>query len=294
MWEGLRLRADFSKLWAARTMSLAGSQMTTLTLPLTAVLVLRASPLEMGLLQAMQFAPFLVLSLAAGAWVDRVRRRSLLIGAECGRVVLLISVPAGLWLGVRWIQYLYAAGFLLGVLTLVFNVAFQAYLPSLVRQEELLDSNSKLEGSRSAVAVTGPGLAGALVQATSPPIALMAGAVPFVLSALSLWAIRRPEPAAASSGGTRDEVVEGLRFIRTHPVLRPVVSCAATVNVSFAVISAVFVVYVTRDLGLRPATLGLVFSAGGLGGIAGALAVRRLQRALGFGRTLGLAIGLLG
>ncbi len=185
---------DFLKLWTGQTISLAGSQVTTLALPLTAILLLKANALEMGVLRAVQYAPFVLISLLVGVWTDRVRRRRLLIGADYGRALLLGSVPPVILLGGRWMAYLYVIGFAVGILTVIFNIAYQAHLPSLVDRDQLVEGNSKLEASRSMTQVAGPSVGGLFVELFSPPAAIFIDAASFLVSAVSLQLIRTPEP----------------------------------------------------------------------------------------------------
>jgi MFS family permease len=161
---GLWRHPDFLNLWAGETISLVGSQLSLLALPLVAVLTLQATSVQMGVLQAAQYAPFLLIGLPAGAWVDRLRRRPILIGANLGRAMLLATVPLLAFLGLLRIEHLLALAFLVGILTVFFDVAYQAFLPALVRREDLVEGNSKLEASRSFAQVAGPNLGGILVQ----------------------------------------------------------------------------------------------------------------------------------
>src|SRR5215467_4773389 len=170
--EGLWRHSEFMKLWTGQTISQFGTQVSQLAIPLTAALVLYASPAQMGLLAAFEFAPFLLLSLFAGVWVDRTRRRPILIVADVGRAVLLGSIPLAALLGSLRIEQLYVVGLLSGVLTVFFDVAYQSYLPALVSREHLVEGNSKLEVSRSVAQILGPGMAGFLVQLVTAPIAV--------------------------------------------------------------------------------------------------------------------------
>jgi MFS family permease len=292
---GLWRHADFLKLWSGQTISLAGSQVTTLALPLTAVLVLHANAFQMGLLQSVQYAPFVLVSIAAGVWADRVRRRSLLISADLGRALLLGTIPALFLLGVHSMEYLYGIAFAVGVLTVVFNVSYQAHLPSLVDREQLVDGNSKLEASRSVTQVVGPGLGGLVVQLLSPPLAIVLDAASFLVSAVSLRAIRRPDPPPGRSGrSVRAELREGFAFIWSHPLVRPMVASSGLVNVSYSLALAVYILFLSHDLGLTPLVLGVVLAAGGAGGLVGAATARRPLRRFGFGPTVTASIVLLG
>src|SRR4051794_33105294 len=164
--------AEFQKLWAAQAVSLMGSQVTLLALPLTATLTLQASAAQMGVLQALNLVPSLAIGLAAGVWVDRMRRRPVLIAADLGRAVLLGTIPLAAYFGVLRIEQLYVVALLAGCLTVFFDVAQNSLLPSLIPPEQLPDGNSKMETSRSLALIVGPGAAGLLVQAVTAPIAM--------------------------------------------------------------------------------------------------------------------------
>ena len=178
--------ADFLKLWAGQSISLIGSEVTALALPLTAALTLNASPAQMGILGAVQYAPALLLGLFAGVWIDRVRRRPILLFADVGRALLLASIPVAILLGAHSMNYLYGVAFAVGALTVLFSVAYQAYLPSLVAKDHLVGANGRLEGSRVFSFIVGSSLAGALVQLLTAPIAILADACSFLVSVLSL------------------------------------------------------------------------------------------------------------
>lgn len=190
---GLRHHRNFLKLWGGQTISLLGAEITLLALPLTAILVLRASPLELGILTAAQSAPFLLLSLPAGALVDRLRRRPLLVAADLGRALLLGSVPCIALLGALHIEQLYVAGFCVGVLTAFFDVAYQSFLTQVVSREQLVEGNIKLEISRSLAQIAGPSVAGLLVQWLTAPVTIAADAGSFLISALAFAVLRMPE-----------------------------------------------------------------------------------------------------
>jgi|SRR6266496_2838769 len=286
---------DFLKLWAGQTISLAGSQVTGLALPLTAILLLRANALEMGVLRAVQYAPFVLISLIAGVWIDRVRRRMLLIGADFGRAILLASIPVVIFLGGHWMTYLYVVGFVVGILTVIFNIAYQAHLPSLVDRDHLVEGNSKLEASRSMTQVVGPSLGGFFVELFSPLTAIFADAASFVVSAVSLMLIRAPEPdpEQARPDAWR-EFREGFAFIWSRPLIRLVATSTATVNLCLAMFQAVYILFMSDDLAFSPVLLGLVLACGGAGGLAGAATARHVVRLIGFGHTVAGAMGLVG
>ena len=294
--QGLWRHPDFLRLWAGQTISQFGSQVTLLALPLTAALALGATPAEMGILAALQSAPFLLVGLLAGVWVDRLPRRPVLIVADLGRAALLGSLPAAAFLDRLGMPQLYLVAFATGLLSVFFDVAYGAYLPALVREDALVDSNSKLELTNSAARVAGPGLTGVLVQVLTAPIALLVDAVSFLLSALSLALIRATEPPPAPRAGRpslRAEVGTGLRLVFGNPLLRAIAGCTATANLAWNVIFAVFILYATRQLGLTPALLGLIAAAGNVGFLVGAGLAGPLARRLGLGPTL-VAMPVLG
>ncbi|HET9017650.1 MAG TPA: MFS transporter [Thermomicrobiaceae bacterium] len=291
---GLWHHHDFLKLWGGQTVSLLGSQVTLLALPLIAVLTLHASPTQMGLLTAAQLAPYLVVGLFAGVWVDRIRRRPLLIVADILRALLLLSIAAAAVMHTLTIDVLYLLAFLLGVLTVHFDVAYQSYLPSLVGREQLVEGNARLEVSQSVAQIAGPGLGGALVGLVTAPLAILADAASFLVSAVSLLAIRAPEPRPAVVGerqGVRREIGEGLQVVLGNPLLRSIAGCAATGNLFGTIIVAIFILYATRDLGISAGLLGLIFAAGNVGVLLGALLASRVSGRLGVGPTI--VLGLL-
>jgi len=279
---------DFIKLWAGQAVSLLGSQVTLLALPLTAVLALHASPAQMGLLLAVGSAPAL-LGLFAGVLVDRTRRRPLLIGANIGRAALLALIPLAALLHALRLEYLYLVAFLVGGLTVVFDVAYTSYLPTLVEETQLVEGNSALESTSSLAGLAGPGLAGLLVQALSAPLAIGVDALSFLLSALSLGLIGRLEralPPPKNRASIWGDIGEGLRVVIETPTLRVLVGASAIFNLFDSALMGVYVLFITRGLGLPPAVVGVVFTVGGVGGLCGALGAGWLATHLGLGRTL--------
>jgi MFS family permease len=291
---GLWRHPEFLKLWAGQTISVIGDQASILALPLTAVLLLSASPFEMGLLGVSQTLPWLLVSLLAGAWVDRLPRRPILIVADLGRAALLVAVPIGAAFGWLRIEHLYLVGFLTGVLNVFFGVAYQAFLPSLIQRRDLVEGNTKLELSSSLAQGGGPGLAGVLVQRFGAPMTLGLDAASFLVSALSVLLIKPPHAAPAPVGRRAIwlEISEGLRVLLRNPVLRAIVLNAATFNLAANMVSALYVLYASRELGLPPDVLGLVVAARGLGAIVGALTAGRVGQVFGTGPSLLLATTL--
>jgi MFS family permease len=286
--DGLWRNPDFVRLWAAQTISQLGTGVTYLALPITAAATLSASPAQMGLLGAFEFAPFLLFGLVAGAWVDRLPRRPILVVADLGRALLLGLVPLGAYAGFLGMELLYAVGFLTGVLTVFFDVAYQSYFPSLVEREQLVEGNAKLEVSRSVAQVASPGIGGVLVQLITAPIALVVDAASFLVSALFLAAIARCEaaPPRRRDRRIRQEMGEGLRVVVGSPYLRAIALCTSVSNLFGNVGQAVYVIYVTRQLDVTPAELGLVLSIGSIGAVVGAISAARIVSRIGLGPTL--------
>jgi len=293
--DGLWAHADFLKLWGAQTISLLGSQVGGLAVSLTAVLALGATAGQVGLLRAAAFAPPLLFSLVAGVWADRARRRPILIAADLGSALLLLSIPIVAFLGMLRIEQLYAVNFLTGALANLFQVAYGAFLPAVVGRGRLVAANGKLELSRSVAQIGGPGLGGALVGLLTAPVAVVVDALSFLGSALLLGLIRRPESPAppAARQGVLADIREGLRLVGGDPLLRALAGSTSTGNFFATVSSTALILFMARELGLAPAAIGLVLGAIGPGSLLGALLAPRLPARLGLGRTVVAAVLLL-
>ena len=280
--------ADFLRLWSAQTISQFGTQITLLALPLAAILVLDASATEVAVLAALEWLPWLLFSLPVGALVDRMRRRPVLVLADVGRGVALASVPAAYAFDALTLGQLYAVGFLTGVLTVFFDVAYQSYLPSLVERRQLADGNSKLEISRSGAQLAGPGAAGGLVQLLTAPIAILADAASYLVSAVLLGRIRREERFRKPEDETRlrHEIVEGVRYVFRDPILRPSMAFVAASNFFGNVLWTIFLVYAVRRLDWSPGTIGLVLTLGNLGFLTGAVLAPRIAARFGVGPAM--------
>ena len=288
-----RRDTDFLKLWVGQSVSVFGNQVTLVALPLTAVLVLDAGAAEMGLLRALEMVPILLFSLGVGVWIDRVRRRPLIVASNLGRALLLGLVPALAVAGLLRIEHLYAIGFTVGTLEVVFVIAYQAYLPSLVQRDRLVDANSRLEMSNSAAQIGGPATAGVLVSILTAPIAILLDVASFVVAALAVASIRRPEPEPARR--PRDlagELREGFAGLLGHPVLRPVVLATSAGLLGFSMYISLIVLFHVRALGLDSVAIGVVFAVGGAGALTGAALAPRLARRLGIGPSFILAFVL--
>ena len=287
---GLVWNRDFRWLWGGDTISQLGSEITVIALPLVAVNVLDASTFAVGVLVAATRGAFLFLGLPAGAWVDRVRRRPVMIVSDVGRALLLAAVPVAALTGTLSLPLLYLVALLAGVCTVFFDVAYMSYLPALVEPAELVEGNAKLQASASVAQVAGPSLGGLLVHAFTAPYAMAADAVSFALSAGSLTAIRtrEPPPPRHVSARLREEIREGLRFVLGHPVLRSITGCTGTFNFFSQAVHAIIIVFLVRTVGVSAGVIGALFSAGSAGAIVGALTASTFARRLGPARAIWL------
>ncbi|HUF01452.1 MAG TPA: MFS transporter [Gaiellaceae bacterium] len=285
---GLWQHGDFLRLWSAQTISQFGSQISALALPLAAILVLDASAFEVALLGAVEFLPFLLFALPAGVWVDRLPRKPILVLADAGRAAVLVSIPLAYALDALTIWQLYAVGFLVGIGTVFFDVAYQSYLPSLVTRSSLVEGNSKLEISRSGAQLAGPGLAGALVELVTAPYAILVDAVSFVASAVFLLRIRLTEtvPKPTARASMARELAEGFRYLLGHWFQRPLAIAVAISNFFSTLGFSIILVYAVRELGMSAGLIGVVLALGNVGWLLGAVAATRLSARLGVGRTM--------
>jgi MFS family permease len=276
---------DFRNFWLGQSISLFGDQVTVIALPLAAVLVLDADAADMGYLGAAALMPHLILSLPVGVWLERVaNRRKLMIAADIARAALLASVPIAYWYDALSFAQLYGVAFLMGTLAVVFDISYSTLYVAVTAREDYVEANSLLNGSRAFSFVGGPSAGGILVQLLSAPTALLADAASFVASALFLGRIRGPEPPLEpSEGGMRRQISGGVRFILGSGILRPTLVSAATLNFFNYAFAALFILYATRELGVRAGTLGVVLGAGAVGGLLGAVVAGRLGRRVGLG-----------
>ncbi|NUP69543.1 MAG: MFS transporter [Nonomuraea sp.] len=284
---------DFRRLFLADAASQAGVQILMLALPLVAVSALRASPFETGVLAMCQTLAFVVIGLPAGALVDRMRRRPVMVVADLARALALASVPVAWAFGALTIWQLYAVALVLGCFTVFFDVAYQSYLPRLVGRDRLVQGNSALEVVRTVAQLGGPGAGGFLIQLLTAPFALVATVAGFAWSALCLGLIRKPEPRQATAGGhLANEIAQGVRFVLGHPLLRRVAGCTATANLFSSMAQPMILLLLARELGLGAGTIGLLMATGGLGGLAGALVAAKVARRIGQGPAIWLSIAL--
>ena len=284
---GLWAHRDFLKLWGAQTISTIGTQVTLIALPLTAILVLDAGTFAVAALTAMDTLPFLLFALPAGIWIDRMRRRPLMVVAEVGRAAALLSIPVAYLLDVLALPQLFAVGFLVGALGVVFDLSYLSYLPGLVGRERLAGGNARMEATRAGAQATGPGLGGALVGLFGAPIAILADAISYAVSALLIGSIRYAEPApAAERRAALTELREGIRYVFHQPYLRALTLSIGASNLFTFMVIALFMVYAVRRLGLSPELIGLVFTIANVAGLAGAFVSGRVVRWFGVGPTI--------
>jgi MFS family permease len=286
---------NFLLLWSGQTVSEMGSAVTTLALPLTAVVVLKASTLQVGLLTAASYAAFALIALPAGAVVDRLAKRRIMIWCDLARLVLIGSIPVAAGLGVLALWQLYLVAVLAGVCTVFFDVSYQSYLPGVVGPEHLMDGNGKLGASQSFAQVCGPGLGGGLVGVFGAAGAMSADAISYGVSVASLLAIRLPEPPPPKreARNLRAEIGEGLSFVVRDPILRKIAACTATANLFGGMTGALQILFLVRVLKVHPADTGLVLAVASLGGVAGGVLSGRLSGWIGSARIIWVAMLVL-
>jgi MFS family permease len=279
---------DFSVLWSGALVSEMGDAVTTLALPLTAILLLHSGAFAVGVLRALGTAAFLLIALPAGVFVDRRRKRPLMIGADLGRMLLIGSIPLAAAFGrlTFWQLCLVALG--TGLLAVLFDISYQSLVPFLVSRDQVADANSKMGLPSSFAMVIGPNVAGALIALAGAASAMAFDALSFVASAasVSLLRAREPVPEPPAARHVRAEIAEGLRYVLRHRVLRRIAACTATANLFGSIQASVLVLFLLRDLHATPARIGLVLSLGSLGGVLGGLIAPRLGRGIGTARLL--------
>ncbi|MEV6883818.1 MFS transporter [Streptomyces sp. NPDC051135] len=294
----VRRHRDFLLLWGSQTVSETGSQITVLALPLVAVVLLDASAFQVGLLAAAETSAYLLVALPAGAVVDRVAKRRLMIGCDLALFLVIGSVPLAHAFGKLTLAQLFAVAVVSSVFSVFFSVAYQSYLPALLDRDRLLDGNSKLAASRSVAQIAGPGLGGGLVTLIGAAGAMAADALSFAASAGSLTAIRQREPRPARPGpgrrpALRSQIREGLAYVTRDPILRNSVAFNGTANFFVIMVESLGPVFLIRTLHVEEGLVGLLLALGAVGGVAGGVTARHLARRVGSARISWIAMTLL-
>jgi MFS family permease len=286
---------DYRLLLGGQLTSQLGTQLSGVALPLLAVIGLNATTLEVGAIAAASTLAFAIIGLPAGAWLDRWRRRPVLVAADVARAVLFATIPAAAWLGVLTVTHLVAVAFLGGIARVFFDVGYQSYLPRVVGRDRVLAGNSGIELVRSAGQLAGPGLGGILISLLGATSVLLVQVVSFVVSAATLLGIRTrevPLDPEARVGSLWRRIGDGIRFVVRHRVLRATAIASAACNLSFAIASAVTVVFLARDLGQPAWAIGLIVSAGAIAVTAGAAATPAVARLVGSARIVWLSLAV--
>jgi MFS family permease len=288
---------DFMLLWGGQTVSEMGSSVTQLALPLTAVVLLKASTFEVALLTSAATAAFALIALPAGAIVDRHTKRGIMLACDAARVLIIGWVPLAWALGVLMLWQLYVVALAAGVATVFFDVSYQSYLPVLLKPENLMDGNGKLGATQAFAQFAGPGLGGGLVGAVGAATAMWADAISYVVSVASLFGIRIREQrveAPPEHRNLRAEIAEGLKFVVKHPILRKIVACTGTANLFSGMCMAIGIVFLIRVLHVHPAFTGVLFAISAIGGIAGGVFAGRLAQRIGSARIIWVSILVFG
>ena len=295
---GLWLSPDFRKLWASLTITAFGSQITNLALPLTAALLLHATPLQMGVLIALETLPFALVSLHAGVLLDRVRKLPIVIASDLVRGLALLAVPVAAFTNVLGMEILYVVGFFCGVSNVVGGAAYQVLLAQLAGRDKLVEANAKIALGETSAALVGPGLAGGLIQLLTAPFAIILDALTFFVSALMLRRIRIPQdvPHTGPKGSVMAEILEGLKLVWHNRTLLSLAWVAALWQLLHHMQLAVLILFATRELGLSAGAIGLTYVFGGLGCVLAAASAEKLSARFGVGTVIvhGLMLTAIG
>ena len=293
---GLWRHHDFVRLWLGQTVGQFGNQITLLALPIIAISTLHISVFQVGLLSGVEFLPYPVLGLFVGVWVDRFKRRPILILCNLGRLVTLLTIPVAYIYGFLNLYQIFAVAGINGAIAVFYDVAYQSYLPSIVDSNQLVEGNSKLQVSASAATVTGPSIAGTLIGLLGAAISVVGDALGYLISVATIMSISRaermPQNPRAGRGGDRFlyQLKEGVDSIVRVPVFAAITGCSAMANFGNIVAQSVYLYFAVNALGLTPVWIGVVGSAGGVGLLVGSLFATRVSERFGIGRALTFSI----
>lgn len=284
------------RLWSAETISVFGSMIGIAAMSFTAILFLHATPIQMGILSAMSLVPAFIMSLLAGAWVDRLQRKPILIITDIGRSLLLMTIPLAAYFNILRIEQLYIVAFLISILTIFFNVAYQSFLPSLIDKKDLIEGNSKLSASSAVSEAGGFSLGGWLVQLFTGPVAILIDSVSFIFSAVFVSRISIAETISPGSSqkNLRFEIKEGIKELLQNPILKTFALCTFILELSTGIFAALVVLYMSQVLGFEPGILGMIWSVGGISSFAGAVLAKRMTKFFGIGMIMILCLILNG
>jgi MFS family permease len=287
--------ADFLKFWIGQTISVFGSQFSGLAIPYIATIALSAQPIQFGILGSLGNLAFLLFSLLVGVYVDRHRRRVIMIYADLGRASMLALIPLGYIFGFLSINLLYFVAFATGVLTVFFEISYQSYIPSLVGMSQLVDANGKLEATRAISGGAGPSIAGAVIAIVSAPLAVVGDTLGYLSSSVSLSLIRRSEAKIERRArSTWRDMKEGLGVVLGDRRLWQIAGCTSTANLFTGAIFAIAVPYLYYDFGYLSLQQGLLFSTAAIGSVLGALVAARMAARMGVGPSIILNAFLFG
>ncbi len=279
---------NFLTLWGGQAFSQFGSQVQELAIPVFAVLVLNATEFEVGVLSAAGVAAFLVVGLPAGAWIDRMRKRQVMIWADAVRALALAALPLLWWLGALQMWHLYAVSLVIGIATVFFDVSYQSLIPSLVRPNQIAEANGKLQSTHELANIAGPGIGGWMISILTAPIAILTTVGTYLVSLVALVFTRDDEQPrdVADRAPILHEIWEGLRFVFTQRLLRRIVGTTGTSNFFNIISMTMLPIFLLRELGLSPASMGIIFSLGAIGGLLGAIATPHIVRVIGEARAI--------
>jgi MFS family permease len=296
--DGLWLSASFRRLWVSLTVTSFGAQITNLALPLTAALLLNATPMQMGILVALETLPFALFSLHAGVLLDRVRKLPVIIAADVGRGIALLAIPVAAWFGLLSMEILFAVGFLCGMQNVVGGAAYQVLLAQMAGRKRLVEANAKVTLGETSAALIGPGIAGGLIHVLTAPFAIALDAMTFFASALMLRRIKAPNDVARDgvNGGVWREIGEGLKLVWGNRTLWGLAWLAGIWQFLHHMQVAVLILFATRELGLSAGAIGLAFVFGGAGCVLASASAERLSARFGIGPVIvhGLILSAFG